>query len=120
MKWYDDGLCLEMHSDIFYPPPFKEERDLPESAYYRVGKLVCQNCPIQQDCYLYGLAEDYGLWGGATPKERLTGDVVPTKTFLPKEKLHLIPRRAPDEPLDIIQLTADLKPHLKRRPRKKD
>lgn len=115
--WYDDGLCLDLHQEMFYPPLFKEDRLLPESAYYRMGKFVCENCPIKDECLDRGQEEEFGLWGGHTPKERRTGRSTLNKTLLPKEKVVFMPKRS-DAPLDLEQAIADIKPHLKRRSRK--
>ena len=37
-----------------------------------VRRLVCSECPIREACLEYALerAERWGIWGGATPRER--------------------------------------------------
>lgn len=112
-KWYKDALCIGMHSDMFYPP-LKEDRIFPEAAYYRLGKLVCEHCPIKEECLRQGASEDFGLWGGRTPKERHLNTYSPPKSLLPPESLHVMPT-ATDAPLDLREAVASLKPYLKRR-----
>lgn len=116
--WSDDALCIGMHSELWYPPPFKEERTATEAQYYNIGKLVCEHCPVSKECDEAGESEEYGMWGGRTPKDRRLGRTVPTKTYLPLKSIDVIPSSAPDVRLDIPSLTLELKQHLKRRPRK--
>lgn len=115
--WYRGALCTDLHSEMFYPPLFKEDRKAPESSYYKMGKLVCENCPVQEECLQQGNNEVYGLWGGRTPKERSLGSYAPPKTLLPKNKVKYMPK-ASQNPLDIVNALEDVKQHLKRRPRK--
>ena len=115
--WYEGGLCVGLHQEMFYPPLFKEDRTSPESAYYRLGKLVCENCPIKEKCLEHGKSEDYGLWGGHTPKERYLRSYSPPKSYLPKDKLHHMPKVS-DKPLDLKEVLVELRPHLKRRTKK--
>ena len=37
------------------------------------ARLVCQACPVRQECLDYALDENigYGMWGGLTPEERV-------------------------------------------------
>jgi hypothetical protein len=66
MDWLEDAPCKGLHQDIFFPPV--EETN--QNVYYRVGKLVCNSCPVWEDCFEYGREENWGLWGGLTPQER--------------------------------------------------
>ena len=116
--WTDDALCKGMHNELWYPPLFKEERTAPEGQYYDLGKLVCENCPVVDDCRDAGQDEEYGMWGGQTPKERRNGVIKKTKTYLPFDTLSVMPRHDPDVPLFIPQVRLDIRKHLKRRSRK--
>lgn len=113
----DDAPCTGLHQDMFYPPIFKKDRVLPESAYYRLGKFVCEHCTCRRECLFLGMNEEVGIWGGCTPKERKTGEYSPNKTFLDPEAVSLLPKASP-LPLDITATLVKIKPYLKRRPRK--
>lgn len=115
--WYEGGLCVGLHQEMFYPPLFKEERLVPESSYYRLGKLVCENCPINAKCREYGKDEVYGLWGGCTPKERSMNTYTPPKSYLPKDGIQYLPKESA-APLDVRQALVELRPYLKRRTKK--
>lgn len=34
------------------------------------AKTICAGCPVQADCLVAGMSEDYGIWGGLSPKQR--------------------------------------------------
>jgi WhiB family redox-sensing transcriptional regulator len=34
------------------------------------AKRICSTCAVQPQCLDYGLGEDYGIWGGLSPKQR--------------------------------------------------
>lgn len=118
-RWAGDALCAGYHSEMWYPPLFKEERTAPEAQYYDLGKLICEHCPIQQECAERGADEEYGMWGGLTPKERRLNRPRPTKTYLPLDKIKVLPKADPDVPLFVPELRLEVRKHLKRRPRKK-
>jgi hypothetical protein len=67
--WRDDALCKDKHKDIWFPP-FSDERPYPEKDYYNIAKMVCAVCPVRTACSHEGKVEEYGVWGGRTPKER--------------------------------------------------
>jgi WhiB family redox-sensing transcriptional regulator len=55
-----EGLCLGADPDMF----FDEEREAEAVA-------VCQGCPVIRECLTHAMRyEEYGVWGGTTPKER--------------------------------------------------
>lgn len=72
MDWLPKASCKGLHSDIFFPPVEATN----QNTYYRVGKLVCQTCPVWKECLDHsrtsnnGREETWGLWGGLTPQER--------------------------------------------------
>ncbi|MCL4442947.1 MAG: WhiB family transcriptional regulator [Actinobacteria bacterium] len=51
---------------IFYPDPECPEEDILSA------KSVCEQCPVREACLEYALAnrERYGIWGGASERER--------------------------------------------------
>lgn len=117
MSWDKDALCTGYHSELFFPPLFREERTAPEAQYYELGKLVCEHCPIRKECAERGAEEEYGLWGGMTPKDRRLGRYRPNKTVLPVDSIPTVLPSHSDVPLFIPELRADVRKSLKRRPR---
>ena len=66
LDWMSDGLCLQIGWDMFFPPddsPVKRQ-------LYKQAKEICSKCEVLLQCREYGKDEDYGVWGGTTPKER--------------------------------------------------
>lgn len=118
-RWADDALCVGLHSEMWYPPLFKEERTAPEAQYYDLGKLVCEHCSVREECARRGADEEFGMWGGLTPKERRLNRPRPTKTYLPPDKIGVLPKADSEVPLFIPELRLEVRKHLKRRPRKK-
>jgi hypothetical protein len=117
--WSQKALCIGLHSEMFFPPIFKEYRDAPESQYYALGKYVCEHCPVIEQCGHEGRDEEYGLWGGSTPKERLNGTKAFNKMVLPSNSIHVMPKSSPNTPIEVSEVKASIRPHLKRRPRNK-
>jgi hypothetical protein len=56
-----DALCTQVDTEIFFA-------ELGEG--YHGAKSVCAGCPIAGRCLAAYLAEEYGVFGGATPPER--------------------------------------------------
>lgn len=61
--WYDDALCAQVDNEIFFPGKGGSARD---------ARAVCAQCPVATKCLDYALAsrESFGIWGGATERER--------------------------------------------------
>jgi WhiB family transcriptional regulator, redox-sensing transcriptional regulator len=61
--WIDRAIC-----PTTAPNQFFAEKGGPAGA----AKRVCAGCPVTQDCLEFALRnkEMYGIWGGASPKER--------------------------------------------------
>ena len=112
MEWQDNALCKGKHIDIWYPPL----DELGHNRYYDVAKWVCEHCPVRLKCIKEGKNEEYGCWGGQTPKERRRGVERPARKYLPPEHLSMIPK-ASSTPLDIDYLRITLSKHTKRRQR---
>lgn len=34
------------------------------------ARAICAGCPVREACLAAGIAEDHGIWGGLTPRER--------------------------------------------------
>lgn len=113
MSWRDSAACKELPPDLFFPPLFKDERSAPEPHYYNLGKLACEMCPIKHKCELEGIPEEFGLWGGTTPRERAGKPVKVLNKLLPREKVHMLAALGPKP--DVPDLQALIRPHLEKR-----
>lgn len=62
-QWHEYGLCLETDPEAFYPD---------KGGSTREAKMVCQACPVKDECLEYALLNDerYGIWGGLSDRER--------------------------------------------------
>ena len=64
----EDALCAQVDPELFFPkvvgPSYTPAANL--------AKAICAECPIKLECLQHALEteEDYGIWGGTTPKER--------------------------------------------------
>lgn len=112
-----DALCRDIHADIFFPPSFTEDRTAPESQYYEIAKMVCEQCPFTDQCADLGEEEEFGVWGGWSPKDRKRGEFRRAKKLLPVESHHVLPRHEAGVTVDIPALKETLKAYTKRRPR---
>jgi len=62
------GLCREVGTEFFYPD---SENDS-DTSIYAFGKKICSGCEVKQACLDWAVKhEGYGLWGGATPRDRM-------------------------------------------------
>lgn len=61
--WISQAACKGHDPELFYPD---------KGGCHRKAKLLCQSCPVRQECLLHALAnhEPCGVWGGKTPDER--------------------------------------------------
>jgi WhiB family redox-sensing transcriptional regulator len=61
--WIDKGLCRGADPDLFYPERGESTRE---------AKSVCAICPVKRECLEYGVSnvEKFGIWGGASERER--------------------------------------------------
>ena len=114
---HNPALCADIHTDIFFPPSFTEERTAPESQYYEIAKMVCEQCPMIESCEIQGREEEFGVWGGWSPKDRKRDEFRRAKKVLHIEDHHILPRHNPDVGVDIQSLKEAIKPFTKRRPR---
>jgi hypothetical protein len=114
MSDLDGALCRGLHSEMFFPPLFKEERQDPESQYYWLGKFVCEHCPVIRECAKAGWDEEFGLWGGMTPKDRRNKRYALNKSRIEASSVALFPA-ADGLPLDLQEAKVAIRPLLKRR-----
>ena len=119
IPYLEGALCEGLHSEMFFPPLFKDERTAPEAQYYELGKWVCDICPVREECAELGAEEEYGMWGGITPKERRRGlGYKQPKTYLPAKHLHVMPVANVQVPLFVPEVRVIVRSYIKRRPRK--
>jgi WhiB family redox-sensing transcriptional regulator len=69
-QWQERGACRTVNPSLFYAPDNEgaHQRRFRESA----AKAVCSSCPVRVPCRAYAMqaGELYGIWGGATERER--------------------------------------------------
>jgi WhiB family redox-sensing transcriptional regulator len=63
MTFPDDGLCLQVDNEIFFPE---------KGGSTREAKRVCAHCDVREECLKYALDHDerFGIWGGKSERER--------------------------------------------------
>lgn len=59
--WKMDGACVEIDLDFMFP-----EQGMP----VRKQRAVCAECPVRAECFITGMFESHGIWGGYTAPER--------------------------------------------------
>lgn len=79
-RWRDSALCAQVGPEPFFPEdinPNYTERNLrvDQDGYRRIERelkapSVCDHCPVLRECFLFGLPEKHGYWGGTTPRQR--------------------------------------------------
>ena len=59
------ALCAQTDPELFFPP--KGDDGMAKRA-----RAICAMCPITAECLAWALThrEDYGIWGGMSPKQR--------------------------------------------------
>jgi WhiB family redox-sensing transcriptional regulator len=57
------GVCAQVDPAEFFPD---------KGGSVATAKRICATCDVRQDCLDYALTngEKYGIWGGATVRER--------------------------------------------------
>lgn len=72
---------------------------------------------MRRTCEVLGEEEEFGVWGGWSPKDRKRGEFRRPKKILPIEYHGVLPRHQADIRIDIPALKETLKSYTKRRPR---
>lgn len=65
--WRESSLCAQTDPEVFFPPRGGRGGE--------PARRICRRCPVQTECLEAALAkpqheDDYGIWGGTSPKER--------------------------------------------------
>lgn len=68
MTWTQNAACRGLPADWWYPPA-----PITPAATENMhrAKALCSDCPVRLECLEAGLSEDYGIWGGLSPKQRM-------------------------------------------------
>lgn len=59
-SWMDEGACVGSGVNFF---PTRGEATHPI-------KVLCQSCPVKEECLSYGLMQKHGIWGGLSERQR--------------------------------------------------
>lgn len=67
LGWHADAACAEVSGDLFFPEAGGTAKET------QLAKELCGRCLVREECLGYALKhrEQYGIWGGTTPQERL-------------------------------------------------
>lgn len=63
-RWMESGLCAQTDPELQFPE---------KGGSAHPGKTICRACPVAAECLEYALktAQQDGIWGGYTARERL-------------------------------------------------
>jgi hypothetical protein len=68
------GVECEQVPDVFFPEEWAARGASQSTNMYNLAiqtaRQICMRCPVMDKCLRVGMAEDYGIWGGTTPKQR--------------------------------------------------
>ena len=71
------GVECEQVPNVFFPEEFSVQGRVGNnggSSMYKLAvetaRQICMRCPVMDKCLKVGMFEDYGIWGGTTPKQR--------------------------------------------------
>lgn len=64
-EWHQRAACRGTGTAIFYP-----ERGSNTTASSAIVHGLCDGCSVRSECQTAGIEDDYGMWGGLTPRER--------------------------------------------------
>jgi WhiB family redox-sensing transcriptional regulator len=74
-EWMASASCAGTDPELFFPEDADDGGNPHNVARAHAAIKVCRRCPVRRDCLEYALANGewhYGIWGGLTPKKRLT------------------------------------------------
>lgn len=70
--WMDSAACAGVGPDLFYSPDADDTAPGLSTGWdTTLAKAICLNCPVWQACRIVGLAEEHGVWGGMTARDRV-------------------------------------------------
>ena len=62
---YRRAACAGTPADLFFPDPTR-----PDPGRLEQANAICAGCAVREACLAAGMAEEHGIWGGLTPRER--------------------------------------------------
>jgi len=67
-EWRENALCKGKETNFFYP----EVNVKGGKKQVQDVKAICRLCQVSSECLTYAInnREEFGIWGGLTPKER--------------------------------------------------
>lgn len=73
--WMELAKCRGMSQDLFFGKEYhgrQRHRPTLTSIEIRRAKAICAVCPVLHQCFSFAMEneEEYGIWGGTTPRER--------------------------------------------------
>lgn len=62
-EWRDSAVCAQLDPELFFPE---------KSSNATTAKKICRSCEVRSECLSHALdnGENFGIWGGLSPKER--------------------------------------------------
>ena len=97
-EWELRASCRGLPTSTFYLP--ENVRGTEKQNHIDRAKRICRACWVQADCGKAGEHEEFGIWGGMTPRERRVAFDNPTNQTLyarEKRKLELMQKLLPKE-----------------------
>jgi WhiB family redox-sensing transcriptional regulator len=74
--WMLRAACQDADPSIFFPNHDRDAHNELGTTTYKEAKTYCDRCPVTRECLLFAMKQfphnddDYGMWGGLSPKER--------------------------------------------------
>jgi hypothetical protein len=70
--WHGQAACAGVGPSIFFAAGDGVHRRRPGAASYNAARRLCAACPVIAECAIEGTSEQFGIWGGLSPVERLS------------------------------------------------
>ena len=72
MEWREKGNCWGKTKNSKTDYWFPEDDDPDKQNKIKIAKNLCNDCAVKIECLEFALGneEEYGIWGGMTPRER--------------------------------------------------
>ncbi len=61
--WRAEAACRGLPTRAFFPDP-------EEGPSVDLLRIICEACPVREECAEAGLRQAFGIWGGLTTRER--------------------------------------------------
>lgn len=70
--WQEQAACRGMNSATFYSP--QNERGKERRKREETARRICHGCEVIEECAAMAVdfEERYGVWGGMSPRERVS------------------------------------------------